>query len=106
MVMKLLEDQETPTILFLTAPEWHAIFGGLRSGFRVWNRKQTQKSDIEKMDIPDGLKKDYLDKYQYYVFAEDVPEFGTLIFLAAWFVHTGQINVLAKMAGGIMGIPL
>jgi hypothetical protein len=99
----MLEDATTPTLLGLTADEWHAFGYGLKDGLKVWRRTHILYSQIDGMDISPEMKTSLKTKFHYYEIGSDLPEDVALLACVVYFlvVDTPTAMALVKTYFGM-----
>lgn len=98
----MMEDPTVPTVLGLSAPEWHAAGYGFHEGLKFWKRKPVAYADIDTLPLSPEWKADLKAKYHYYWTAFDLPEDIALVALV---LYTGMTNreLLVSLAGKFFG---
>jgi hypothetical protein len=84
----------------LDPEEWHAIFYGLKDGWKFWKRTHIKYSEIDKLDEPDFIKLALKNHYHYYEVASDLPE-DILLYA---FILVGAVTKGPEAAGTMLNI--
>jgi len=105
-VISMMEDPNTPTVLGMTADEWHAFGYGLKDGMKFWKRTHILYSQIDNLDESPAVKEALKSKYHYYEIGSDLPEDIILLGLIGWVTISGQTVGAAKIAMSLFGITL
>jgi len=101
----MFEDPTTPTLLGLSAEEWHAFGYGLKDGLKVWKRTHIKYSEIDALDASPEVKTSLKKKFHYYEIGSDLPEDIALLACMVYF-GTTNLPALMKIAGTFFGIAI
>lgn len=98
----MLEDPLTPTMIGMSADEWHAFIYGLKDGLKVWKRTHILYSQVDSLDTSPEVKVSLKKKWHYYEIGSDLPEDIVLLVCVVYYSWT-NLPGLMQAAGSLFG---